>query len=114
MTTAIAGNDLIEKVLSAARVSPDEARELYSVFARTLYYVVRGKRERGATLRQMHEIGNKSLLFVTVTMGCIGMILVYQAGLQTKRVVPDFSLLGANGLYGAGNAPDVGWFAYAP
>src|SRR5215813_80431 len=25
-----------------------------------------------------------------------------------------FSLLGANGLYGAGNAPDVGWWAYAP
>src|SRR6202046_2867414 len=25
-----------------------------------------------------------------------------------------FSLVGANGLYGGGNAPDVGWFAYAP
>src|SRR5467141_56687 len=25
-----------------------------------------------------------------------------------------FSFLGANGVYGAGNAPDVGWFAYAP
>ncbi|HET7892349.1 MAG TPA: cytochrome c oxidase subunit I [Candidatus Sulfotelmatobacter sp.] len=25
-----------------------------------------------------------------------------------------FSLVGANGLFGAGNAPDVGWFAYAP
>ncbi len=25
-----------------------------------------------------------------------------------------FSLLGAYGLYGAGDAPDVGWFAYAP
>jgi cytochrome c oxidase subunit I len=25
-----------------------------------------------------------------------------------------FSLVGANGLYGEGNAPDVGWFAYAP
>jgi cytochrome c oxidase subunit I len=25
-----------------------------------------------------------------------------------------FSMIGANGLYGAGNAPDVGWFAYAP
>src|SRR3982074_3343332 len=25
-----------------------------------------------------------------------------------------FSLVGANGLYGVGNAPDVGWFAYAP
>src|SRR5215469_17188457 len=23
-----------------------------------------------------------------------------------------FSFIGANGLYGAGNAPDVGWFAY--
>jgi cytochrome c oxidase subunit 1 len=25
-----------------------------------------------------------------------------------------FSVVGANGIYGAGNAPDVGWFAYAP
>src|SRR5207237_1963039 len=25
-----------------------------------------------------------------------------------------FSLVGANGLYGAGNAPDAGWWAYAP
>ncbi len=25
-----------------------------------------------------------------------------------------FSFFGANGLYGAGSAPDVGWFAYAP
>ncbi|MCU1282301.1 MAG: Cytochrome-c oxidase, partial [bacterium] len=25
-----------------------------------------------------------------------------------------FSFLGAEGLYGAGSAPDVGWFAYAP
>jgi len=25
-----------------------------------------------------------------------------------------FSLLGGNGLYGVGNAPDVGWWAYAP
>src|SRR5258708_21477569 len=25
-----------------------------------------------------------------------------------------FSFLGGSGLYGAGNAPDVGWWAYAP
>src|SRR6202051_291767 len=25
-----------------------------------------------------------------------------------------FSFIGGNGLYGAGNAPDVGWWAYAP
>ncbi len=76
----------------------DSAWGLYSVFTRTLYYTVRGRREPGATLRQMYEIGNRSLLFLTVTMGCIGMILVYQAGLQTKRVVPDFTLVGATYL----------------
>src|SRR5580658_739947 len=25
-----------------------------------------------------------------------------------------FSFIGGSGLYGAGNAPDIGWFAYAP
>lgn len=73
-------------------------RELYSVFVRTLYYVVRGRRDKGAVVRQMFEIGNRSLFFVSITMGFIGMILLYQAGLQVKRVVPDFSMLGATFL----------------
>jgi phospholipid/cholesterol/gamma-HCH transport system permease protein len=73
-------------------------KELYSVFVRTLYYVARGKREKGALVRQMYEIGNRSVFFLTITMGCIGMILVYQGGLQTKRVVPDFSQIGATYL----------------
>jgi phospholipid/cholesterol/gamma-HCH transport system permease protein len=74
------------------------ARELYSVFVRTLYYVVRGKREKGVLVRQMFEMGNRSLLFISITMGFIGMILVYQAGLQAKRIVPDFTMLGATYL----------------
>src|SRR3954451_20238499 len=73
-------------------------RELYSVFVRTLYYVFRGRREKGALLRQMYEMGNRSVFFLSVTMGFLGMILVYQAGLQSKRVVPDFTLLGATYL----------------
>ena len=68
--------------------------DLASVFVRTLYFSVRGKHERGAVARQMFEIGNKSLFFVTITMGFIGMILVYQGGLQAKRILPDFSMLG--------------------
>src|SRR5213075_664957 len=68
--------------------------ELYSVLVRTLYYTFRGNREKGSTVRQMYEMGNKSLFFLSITMGFIGMILVLQAGLQTKRVVPDFSQLG--------------------
>jgi phospholipid/cholesterol/gamma-HCH transport system permease protein len=75
-----------------------EGLDLYSVFVRTLYYVVRGRREEGATVRQMYEIGNRSLFFLTVVMGFIGMILVLQAGVQTKRVLPELSLLGANYL----------------
>jgi phospholipid/cholesterol/gamma-HCH transport system permease protein len=74
------------------------ARQLYSVFVATLYYTFRGKRERGAVVAQMHAVGNESLFFLTITMGFIGMILVYQAGLQAKRVVPDFSMLGATYL----------------
>lgn len=73
-------------------------RELYSVFVRTLYYTARGRREKGAIAAQMYEIGNKSLFFLSITMGFIGMILAYQAGLQAKRVVPDFTMLGATYL----------------
>jgi phospholipid/cholesterol/gamma-HCH transport system permease protein len=74
------------------------ARELYSVFVRTLYYSFRGRREPGATVAQMYAIGNKSLFFLSITMGFIGMILVFQAGLQAQRVVPDFTMLGATYL----------------
>ena len=68
------------------------------MLVQTLYYVARGRREKGAVLRQMHAIGNESLFFVSITMGFIGMILVYQSGLQIKRLIPDYSLLGATYL----------------
>jgi phospholipid/cholesterol/gamma-HCH transport system permease protein len=74
------------------------AREQYSVLVRTLYYVARGKTDRGAIVRQMYEIGNRSIVFLTVVMGFIGTILCLQAGIQTKRVVPDLSMLGASYL----------------
>lgn len=74
------------------------AAELYSVFVRTLYYCGFGRTEPGAIANQMYEIGNKSVFFITVVMGFIGMILVYQAGLQTLRILPDLSMLGATFL----------------
>ena len=73
-------------------------REVYSIFVRTLYYIAKGRKDRRAVVDQMYEIGNKSLFFLTVVMGFLGMILVFQAGLQTKRVVPDLTMLGANYL----------------
>jgi phospholipid/cholesterol/gamma-HCH transport system permease protein len=69
--------------------------ELYSVFVRTLYYTARGRREKGAVVLQLYEVGNKSVFFISITMGFIGMILAYQAGLQAKRVVPDLTMIGA-------------------
>jgi phospholipid/cholesterol/gamma-HCH transport system permease protein len=72
--------------------------EIYGVFVRTLYYLVRGKWERGALVRQMYEVGNRSAFLLTVVMGFLGMILVLQAGLQTLRVLPDLSMMGASYL----------------
>jgi len=72
--------------------------ELASVFVRTLYYCFRGRRDFGAVVRQMFEIGNKSVVFLTVVMGFIGMILVLQGGRQVKRILPEFSMVGASYL----------------
>lgn len=71
------------------------ALDIHSLFGQTLYYTVRGRSELGAVLRQMYEIGNRSLVFLCIVLGFVGMILTYQAGLQTLRVVPDLSRLGA-------------------
>jgi phospholipid/cholesterol/gamma-HCH transport system permease protein len=72
--------------------------ELYRLFKLTVRCCLEGGLERGAVLRQMYEIGNRSLVFLCIVMGFMGMILTYQAGLQTQRVVPDLSLLGATFL----------------
>ncbi len=72
--------------------------ELYRLLRLTLRGCVSGELERGAVLRQMYEVGNRSLGFLCVVMAFMGMILTYQAGLQTRRVVPDLSLLGATFL----------------
>ncbi len=70
------------------------AAAIWSVFVQTLYYCFRGRREPGAIVYYMHEIGNKSLFFLTVVMGFIGMIMAYQGGMQTLRILPELSMLG--------------------
>ena len=57
---------LVESLGAAALDLFEGARGLYSVFVRTLYYTVYGRREKGAVLQQMYEIGNQSLFFITV------------------------------------------------
>jgi phospholipid/cholesterol/gamma-HCH transport system permease protein len=82
----------------AALVLLSEVRALFAVFRSTVRYAFSGSQSRHVVFRQMYEIGNRSTVFLCVAMGFIGMIFVYQAGLQMLRVIPDLTLLGATFL----------------
>ncbi len=76
------------------------AFELWMVFVGTIAGIWRLYGRRGATrppgalVEQMHVIGNRSLLFIVVTVGFIGMVMIYQACLQFSRSVGDLSQIG--------------------
>lgn len=50
--------------------------------------------ERPEAVRQLFELGNRSLVFVVVVLGFTGTILVIQASLQARRIIGDLSLVG--------------------
>lgn len=68
---------------------------LWSIFIRTLYYTFRGKWEKGDVWRYGLEMGNRSVFFMTVTMGFVGMLFVHQAAFQINQVTGDLQLVGA-------------------
>jgi phospholipid/cholesterol/gamma-HCH transport system permease protein len=77
------------------------ALELWMVFVSTIAGLIRSRRSgrpRGEIARQMHAIGNKSLLFIVVTLGFIGMVMIYQACLQIRQITGDLSQVGAQFL----------------
>lgn len=73
----------------------NELKETWKVAIRTLYFTFKGKRDKKTILKEMYEIGNRSTFFITITMGFLGMIFVYQGGVQAMRIIPDIHLLGA-------------------
>ncbi len=73
-----------------------DLRGLRRTLVTTLRYVIRGRRDWREIAAQMYAIGNRSVFFISVTMGFIGMIMIFQSGMQTKKIVPDLTLLGAN------------------
>jgi phospholipid/cholesterol/gamma-HCH transport system permease protein len=73
-------------------------RDIFRVLGLTFYYILhgqKGERRRREVIAQMHEIGNRSIIFITVTLGFLGMILIFQAGFQANKITGDLSLLGA-------------------
>jgi phospholipid/cholesterol/gamma-HCH transport system permease protein len=74
--------------------------ELWMVYVSTVAGLIRTITRRthappGELSRQMYAIGNRSILFVVVTLGFIGMVMAYEACLQLSRVVGDFSQVGS-------------------
>ncbi|MBA2662604.1 MAG: ABC transporter permease [Bradymonadaceae bacterium] len=92
-TTSAAHNLLAsvgEPILMIART----VREIFEMFSLTLYYVVRGRKRWPAIFEQMYDVGNRSILFIAVTLGFLGMILIFQAGNQALQITGDLQVLG--------------------
>ena len=70
------------------------ALELWRVFAGTIAGTFRGGRPKGEVVNQMYIVGNKSLVFIGVTLGVIGMVSIYQSCLQINRITGDLSQIG--------------------
>jgi phospholipid/cholesterol/gamma-HCH transport system permease protein len=78
----------------------DALREFLRVLRMTVRFSIWGKRPKGEVLNQMYQVGNKSLLFVCVTLGCLGMVLVYQICLQVNKITGDMSQVGSEFIKG--------------
>src|SRR5690242_13348203 len=85
-------------VLDASRA----AVELWLVYIGTIAGIVRGfqnrkdrrGRPKGELVKQLHQVGNKSLIFIAVTLGFIGMVMTYEACNQLSRITGDYSQVG--------------------
>ncbi len=72
-----------------------ELLAIFRVLGLTLFYTVFRRIRWDEVMRQAFEIGNRSLFFIVVVLGFLGMILIYQSGYQAERIVGDLQLLGA-------------------
>jgi phospholipid/cholesterol/gamma-HCH transport system permease protein len=72
----------------------EELRVLRRVTQRTITSALAFRQPRGEVIKQMYQVGNRSLLFVCVTLGFIGMVLVFQTCLQVNRITGDLSQVG--------------------
>lgn len=86
----------IENLGSGVIGVKDAALELWLVYVGTIAGLFRRGRNspRGELARQMYQIGNKSLVFIIVTLGFIGMVMTYEACMQLARVTGDYSQVG--------------------
>lgn len=101
-TTSRSRGGLFERMLAAVGAptvhTAQTVRDIFRILGLSLHYLVHGQKgriRRRAVFNQLYEIGNRSLLFIAVTLGFLGMILIFQAGYQANRITGDLSQLGA-------------------
>ncbi len=68
---------------------------LAHLFGETFVAIARGRFQMRAVLAQAFEIGNRSVPFIAITLGVLGLISVYQVATQVSQILPDFSMIGA-------------------
>jgi phospholipid/cholesterol/gamma-HCH transport system permease protein len=93
----------IENIGAAVIRFAHAAVELWLVYVSTIAGLIRviprrNRRNRGELWRQLHAIGNRSVVFIIVTLGFIGMVMTYQACLQLGRITGDYSQVGSQFL----------------
>ncbi|HMG23512.1 MAG TPA: ABC transporter permease [Kofleriaceae bacterium] len=95
----------LERLGTAILATGATTRALWEVYVATWAGVVRrasrrrlAGRPHGEIARQLYAIGNRSLVFIAVTLGFIGMVITYEACLQLSRVTGDFSQVGGQYL----------------
>ncbi|MEZ4468644.1 MAG: ABC transporter permease [bacterium] len=71
-----------------------QARSTWTLLLRTLHYVFHAPWDRPAIRQQMFSVGNRSIVFVLLTLGFLGAITSLQAGFQARRIIGDTSLIG--------------------
>jgi phospholipid/cholesterol/gamma-HCH transport system permease protein len=85
----------IERIGARAIAGVRAMVELWLVYVGTIAGLIRGGRPKGEIARQMFNIGNRSVVFVAVTLGFIGMVMIYQTCIQFNRVTGDLSQIGS-------------------
>ncbi len=83
------------RTLDGVRAAAELSHVAASTLGGALYGYWRGARPKREIARQMYFVGNRSLLFVCVTLGFVGMVMVYQTCLLTTQVVDGRNQVGA-------------------
>lgn len=68
---------------------------LLKTFGMTAYYLLFRKIRWQEVVRQSYDMGNRSVVFVTVVMSFFGLIMVMQTAIQSQKIIGDLTVLGA-------------------